>query len=56
MKQYAIIIAVNPEIEICRHFEHLNQNGTVEWGTNFAIRFPQLINQKSFYVYTRSGE
>lgn len=52
MKQYAIIIAVNPEIEICRHFEHLKQNGTVEWGTNFAIRFPQLINQKSFYVYT----
>lgn len=52
LEQYAIIIAVNPEIEICRHFEHLNQNGTVEWGTNFAIRFPQLINQKPFYVYT----
>ncbi len=48
-----MIISVNPEDEICKHFEHLKQNSNyvVEWATR-VINCDELEKQKSFYAYT----
>lgn len=50
-----MILSVNPEDEICKHFRHLvKNNGTVEWGTRpiGSDKIEKLKKQKLFYAYT----
>jgi hypothetical protein len=55
--KYGIILFVDSDDEICRHYKHMiTNNGIVEWGCNKPIKAEELKPPFYAYMYITRGE